>query len=55
MIEWNSAAPKLEYEVRVGFMRVDVRGTSQADAIKKARERLCAELPRMWDVISQFG
>lgn len=51
MIEWNSAAPKLDYEVRVGFMRVEVRGVNQAEAIRNARQKLCAELPRMWDVI----
>ena len=51
MIEWNSAAPKLDYEVQVGFMRVEVKGINQGDAIRNARQRLCAELPRMWDVI----
>ena len=55
MIEWNSAMPQLEYEVQVGFMRVEVLGTSREDAIQKARKKLCQEMPRMWDVIHQLA
>jgi hypothetical protein len=51
MIKWNSARPLLEYEVRVGHMRVIVNGISRDDAITNARRRLSREMPRMWDVI----
>ena len=55
MIEWNSALPRMEYDVRVGFMRVRVQGINRDDAIKKARTQLCREMPRMWDVIHQLA
>lgn len=51
MIEWNSARPKLEFEVKVGLMSVVVRGTTQEEAISNARMQLSRDLPRMWDVI----
>ena len=51
MIDWNAATPLLEYEVRVGHMRVIVRGGSDEDAISQARRELSREMPRMWDVI----
>ena len=51
MIEWNAAKPLSEYEVRVGHMRVIVRGGSHEDAISQARRALSRELPRMWDLI----
>ena len=51
MIEWNASRPLLEYEVRVGHMRVTVRGLSREEAISEARRRLSQDMPRMWDVI----
>ncbi len=51
MIEWNSAAPKLDFDVRVGLMQVKVKGTNRQEAVENARKQLCKELPRMWDVI----
>jgi hypothetical protein len=51
MIEWNAAKPLSEYEVRVGHMRVIVRGGSFDDAISQARRELSRDMPRMWDVI----
>ena len=51
MIEWNSSKPQLEFEVKVGHMRVVVRGTTQDEAISNARMQLCRDMPRMWDVI----
>ncbi len=51
MIDWNAAKPLSEYEVRVGHMRVIVRGGSHEDAISQARRALSREMPRMWDVI----
>jgi|GEM_PF-1747361 len=51
MIEWNSARPQLDFEVKVGLMSVVVRGASREEAITNARMKLSEDLPRMWDVI----
>ena len=51
MIEWNSARPQLEFEVKVGHMSVVVRGTTHDEAISNARMQLSRDMPRMWDVI----
>jgi len=51
MIEWNASRPLLEYEVRVGHIRVIVNGGSREDAIVQARRKMSREMPRMWDVI----
>ena len=51
MIEWNASQLLSNYEVRVGHMRVVVRGGSQEDAISQARRELSHQLPSMWDVI----
>ncbi len=51
MIEWNSARPQMQFEVRVGLMRVVVRGTTHEEAITNARTQLSRDLPRMWDII----
>lgn len=40
-----------EYRVSVGHAQVRVTGSSVGDAIRAARERLCVEMPRMWDII----
>ena len=39
------------YVVRLGHNSVHVDASSDADAILQARQRLAADLPRMWDVI----
>lgn len=54
MIEWNSARPQLEFEVKVGLMSVVVRGATQEEAISNARMQLSRDLPRMWDVIHEL-
>ena len=51
MIEWNSARPQLDYEVKVGHTAVWVRAGSRDDAIKQARLKLSQDMPRLWDVI----
>ena len=43
--------PNNSYQVRIGHTSVIVTGRDQADAIDVARQRLCVEMPRMWDVI----
>lgn len=40
-----------EYRVTVGHVSVSVQCSSSGEAIRLARSRLCAELPRLWDVI----
>ena len=39
------------YEVRVGHTRVRVRGRNDEEALRHARNRLCLDMPRLWDVI----
>lgn len=39
------------YRVQMGHLTVTVCGDSQSDAIRQARQKLCEEMPRLWDVI----
>ena len=41
----------LTYQVSVGHAKVFVTGLTAREAIESARRRLCAEMPRLWDVI----
>lgn len=43
------------YHVQVGHWRVQVPGRDHADAIEQARKRLCDDMPRLWDVISNLA
>lgn len=43
------------YSVRVGLRQVEVNGHSREEAILRAREQLCADMPRMWDVIQTLA
>ena len=43
--------PQQDYRVIVGHMTVTVSATSQDDARFLARQKLCVEMPRLWDVI----
>ena len=40
-----------DYEVRIGHTRVRVQGRSDEEALQQAKNRLCMEMPRLWDVI----
>ncbi len=42
------------YEVYVGHARVRVDGHSPQDVVERARQLLCLQLPRLWDVISRL-
>jgi hypothetical protein len=48
---FNGGSLNTRYEVFVGHTRVHVEGQSVRDAIWQARQRLCQEMPRLWDVI----
>ena len=39
------------YLVKTGLMQVVVEAESAEDAVETARDQLCLELPRLWDVI----
>jgi hypothetical protein len=43
-----------QYEVRIGHARVRVRGRSDEEALRHARNRLCLDMPRLWDVIQSM-
>ena len=47
-------SPKSTFQVRVGHTTVTVKGMNRDDAIEHARERLCLDMPRMWDVIQSL-
>ena len=42
------------YEVRIGHTKVRVRGCNDDEALRRARNRLCLEMPRLWDVIQSM-
>jgi hypothetical protein len=42
------------YDVSLGHTHVSVIGRSESDALAKAKARLCAEMPRLWDVIEKL-
>jgi len=41
-----------QFRVDVGHSSVTVSGGSTREAVREAKRRLCADMPRMWDVIS---
>ena len=49
----DSGQPR-EFLVRVGHYSVRVAGRDGRSAIVAARQRLCDEMPRMWDVITRL-
>lgn len=55
MNEQNGLPQSQSYDVQVGFTRVRVQGDTPAEAIRNARQQLCQELPRMYDVISTMA
>ena len=42
------------YRVRLGHNEVTVCGNSREDALVKAKDRLCQDMPRLWDVIDKL-
>jgi hypothetical protein len=51
MIDMNRSRDPQQFEVTVGFSRVMVTGVNRDDVIQQARRALCAQLPRLYDVI----
>lgn len=52
MISHNSAyEPPVKFRVQVGLTAVTVEGCSRGEIIEQARQKLCHQMPRMWDVI----
>lgn len=45
------SARLLTYEVTLGYHLLRVQAPDADRAVAEARRRLCAELPRLWDVI----
>ena len=43
--------PTAKYRVSIGHQSVTVSCANRVQAIQAARRQLCAEMPRMWDVI----
>ncbi|MCA9184512.1 MAG: hypothetical protein R3E01_14700 [Pirellulaceae bacterium] len=40
------------FHVTLGHSRVTVFASNEASALQVARQQLCQEMPRMWDVIA---
>lgn len=51
MIDVDRSQFSQQFEVSVGFSCVTVNGATREDAIQQARRVLCAQLPRLYDVI----
>jgi len=48
-----SRSPR-RFRVQVGHSHLTVECDSQEQAIRLARSKLCAEMPRLWDVIKRM-
>ena len=42
------------YQVSVGHTTFRVEGRSTQEAIERAKQRLCSEMPRLWDIIQSL-
>lgn len=51
MIDIDRAHGPSQFEVVLGHQRVRVTGWTRDEAIRQARRKLCAQLPRLYDVI----
>jgi hypothetical protein len=51
MYEWKNPGRLPAYAVSLGHTRVIVHSASPAEAVAEARRLMCADMPRMWDVI----
>jgi len=54
MINHQEERCEHRYCVQVGHWSVVVEARGESDAVSAARRKLCEELPRLWDVISEL-
>jgi len=54
MSEKQEVRELMRFFVRVGHTTITVESHSVEEAIKKARQVLCQQLPRLWDVIQKL-
>jgi hypothetical protein len=54
MIRRDFAATHQIFRVTVGHVSVLVQAGSPTEAVGNARRQMCAEMPRLWDVIAQL-
>ena len=43
-----------QFEVCVGFAKVNVDGDTPEEVIENARRQFCLEMPRMWDLFTNM-
>jgi len=56
MIQASSQQQALQarsFQVRLGHIRVDVQAATMHEALERARQKLSAEFPRLWDMIHE--
>ncbi len=46
---------KQMFDIKVGHLRLTVEGESRDEALRLAREQLCTQMPRLWDVITTMS
>ena len=51
MIDFGPMENTRRYLIELGHARVHVESSSPKEAIREARRQLCADMPRLWDVI----
>jgi len=54
MSEKQEVQDSMKFIVRVGHTTVTVESHSPEEAIRQARQVLCQQLPRLWDVIQEL-
>jgi hypothetical protein len=51
----HKSSSLLNYRVRTGLIDLEVEAHSRCEAIAVAREQLCLDLPRLWDLIHELS
>jgi hypothetical protein len=55
MIRREFAIGQQMFRITVGHISLMVQAGSEIEAISSARRQLCADMPRLWDVIEDLG
>ncbi len=50
--ELQHAQRPRSYRVQLGHVQVNVPAENAQDALRRGRQRLCVEFPRLWDLIN---